>query len=259
MHATQGDPFLLFFQSKRNRSEIKTQSMVRSIDAKSQPPQTLFGSWHSPAPDDEMRIGIFGGSFDPIHIGHLILAEHCRQQASLDQVLFIPSAQGPHKEDGPVGTDRQRVEMVDLAIGGHPAFLRSSIEIDRGGISYTVDTLEQLKQQHPDDELFLLIGGDSLNNFHTWKDPKKILTLATPLVMARPGEGDVNFDLLVDYVDSETLAAIKSMAITAPLIDISSTSIRAAASDEASFRYQTPRSVERYIQTQKVYQKRKSS
>jgi len=97
-----------------------------------------------------MRIGIFGGSFDPIHTGHLILAEQCREQAALDQVLFIPSAQAPHKEAGAFGTDRQRTEMIDLAIGGHPSFLRSSIEIERGGVSYTVDTLEQLKQERPD-------------------------------------------------------------------------------------------------------------
>lgn len=251
MHATQEVPFLLFFQAKLNRCETQTK---RNLNRRR--PQHRHSH---PALDNKMRIGIFGGSFDPIHLGHLILAEQCRQQASLDQVLFIPAAQGPHKENAPLATDRQRVEMIDLAIGGHPAFLRSSIEIDRGGISYTVDTLEQLKQQHPDDELLLLIGGDSLNNFHTWKDPQKILALATPLVMARPGEGDVDFELLADYVDADRLAVVKSMAITAPLIDISSTSIRAAASDEASFRYLTPRSVERYIQTQKVYQKRKSS
>ena len=202
-----------------------------------------------------MRIGIFGGSFDPIHTGHLILAEKCREQADLDQVLFIPSAEAPHKEDGALGTDRQRTEMVDLAIGGHPSFLRSSIETDRGGVSYTVDTLEQLKEQQPEDELFLLIGGDSLNNFHTWKDPEKILAMATPLVIGRPGEGEVDFDLLASYVDKARLAKIKSLAIDAPLIEISSTSIRNAVSEEKSFRYLTPRSVERYIQTQKIYQK----
>ena len=166
-----------------------------------------------------MRIGIFGGSFDPIHTGHLILAEQCREQAELDQVLFIPSAQAPHKEKGATGTDRQRTEMIDLAIGGHPAFLRSSIEIERGGVSYTVDTLEQLREQQPEDQLFLMMGGDSLNNFSTWKDPERILTMATPLVMARPGEGDVDFDLLSPYVNKDRLAEIKSLAITAPLIE----------------------------------------
>lgn len=200
-----------------------------------------------------MRIGIFGGSFDPIHVGHLILAEHCREQAELDQVLFIPCAQQPHKKDGAFGSDRQRTEMVDLAIGGHPSFLRSSIEIDRGGVSYTVETLEQLREQHSEDDLFLMIGGDSLNSFSTWKEPQRILELATPLVMARPGAGAVDFGLLSPFVDEKKLAEIKSLAIKAPLIDISSTTIRAAAADQKSFRYQTPRSVERYIQTQKVY------
>jgi len=200
-----------------------------------------------------MRIGIFGGSFDPIHIGHLILAEHCREQAELNQVLFIPSAEAPHKVKGAFGSDRQRTEMIDLAIGGHPSFLRSSIEIERGGVSYTVDTLEQLAEQRPNDDLFLMMGGDSLNGFPTWKDPQRIFELATPLVMARPGAGDVDFDLLSPLVEQTRLAEIKALAIEAPLIDISSTAIRAAAGVDKSFRYQTPRSVERYIQTQKVY------
>lgn len=204
-----------------------------------------------------MRIGIFGGSFDPIHTGHLILAECCRAQAKLDQVLFIPCAQAPHKEAGALGTDRQRTEMIDLAIGGHASFLRSSIEIERGGVSYTVDTLGQLREENPNDDLFLLIGGDSLNNFHTWKDPQRILELSTPLVMARPGAGEVNFELLRSFLDENRLEEIKSLAIDAPLIEISSTAIRAAAAQESSFRYLTPRSVERYIQTQKVYQVRK--
>lgn len=204
-----------------------------------------------------MRIGIFGGSFDPIHVGHLILAEHCREQAELDQVLFIPCAQQPHKNDGAFGSDRQRTEMIDLAIGGHPSFLRSSIEIERGGVSYTVETLEQLREQYPDDELFLMIGGDSLNGFSTWKDPQRILELATPLVMARPGSGEVDFDLLSPFVEQTRLAEIKALAIEAPLIDVSSTAIRAAAGEDRSFRYQTPRSVERYIQTQKVYRNSK--
>jgi nicotinate-nucleotide adenylyltransferase len=200
-----------------------------------------------------MRIGIFGGSFDPIHVGHLILAEHCREQATLDQVLFVPCAKQPLKEEGALGTDRQRTEMIDLAIGGHPSFLRSSMEIERGGISYTVETLEQLAKENPDAELFLMMGGDSLKSFANWKAPQRILELATPLVMARPGSGDVDFDLLSSFVDEAQLAKIKSLAIVAPLIDISSTAIRAAAAQENSFRYQTPRSVERYIQTQKVY------
>ena len=200
------------------------------------------------------RVGVFGGSFDPIHMGHLILAEQCRQQGQLDEVLFIPAAQNPQKENGAVATDRQRVEMVDLAIGGHQGFLRSSIEIERGGESFTVDTLKQLAEEMPEADLFLIIGGDSLNSFSTWHEPEEILRLATPLVVARPGAGEVDFDKLTALTDAENLARIKQLAITSPLIDISSTDIRRRVGAGESIRYLTPRAVEKYIQTQRTYQ-----
>ena len=122
-----------------------------------------------------MRIGVFGGSFDPVHLGHLILAENCRQQANLDQVLFIPCAMSPHKRDGAHGTDRQRLEMLDLAIGGHRDFVRSDMEIKRGGVSYTIDTLRELEESQPDNEWFFLMGADSLESFSSWKEPDEIL------------------------------------------------------------------------------------
>ena len=112
-----------------------------------------------------MRIGIFGGSFDPIHHGHLILAENCREQANLDQVWFMPCAMSPHKTDGANSTARQRIEMIDLALSGHEAFVLSKLEIDRGDVSFTVDTLSEIHQSNPDDDLFLLMGDDSLENF----------------------------------------------------------------------------------------------
>ena len=133
------------------------------------------------------RVGVFGGSFDPIHMGHLILAEQCRQQGQLDEVLFIPAAQNPQKENGAVATDRQRVEMVDLAIGGHQGFLRSSIEIERGGESFTVDTLKQLADEMPEAELFLIIGGDSLNSFSTWHEPEEILAVGDSISGGQTG------------------------------------------------------------------------
>ena len=200
------------------------------------------------------RVGVFGGSFDPIHLGHLILAEQCRQQGKLDEVLFIPAAQNPQKENGAIATDRQRVEMVDLAIGGHQGFMRSSIEIERGGESFTVDTLKQLAEEMPEAELFLIIGGDSLNSFSTWKDPEEILRLATPLVVARPGAGEVDFDQLASLTDAENLARIKELAIASPLIEISSTDMRRRVGAGESIRYLTPRPVEKYIETQRTYQ-----
>jgi nicotinate-nucleotide adenylyltransferase len=204
-----------------------------------------------------MRVGIFGGSFDPIHQGHLILAEQCRQQAELDQVLFIPNAQSPHKQNGACASDRQRVEMVDLAIGGNPAFLRSSIEIERGGVSYTVDTLKQLAEENPENELFFLMGADSLNSFDTWKDPAGILQLATPLVVPRPGQGEVDLKKLAPLTDEKKLATIEQLTIDSPLIEISSSNIRQQIQSGKSIRYQTSRAVEKYIETQKIYLNKK--
>ena len=149
-----------------------------------------------------MRIGIFGGSFDPIHLGHLILAERCRENAELDQVWFMPSSLAPHKQDGAHGTDRQRTEMIELAIGGHEAFQLSKIELERGGVSYTVDTLEYLHENHAEDEFFSLIGDDSLENFASWRKPKRICELAIPLVVNRPGTGEVDLSLLKPLVSS---------------------------------------------------------
>ena len=206
-----------------------------------------------------MRIGIFGGSFDPIHYGHLILAENCREQASLDQVWFIPSAIAPHKRNGATLTDRQRTELIKLAIGGHDAFIVSDLELQRGGVSYTVDTLNQIHEQRPDDELFILIGSDSLHQFDSWREPARICELAIPLVVGRPDAKPVDLELLSRFVDDNRLQAIKSHRIESPLIDISSTDIRNRVSEGRTIRYLTPRAVEKYIETQKLYLATESS
>src|SRR5919199_5145855 len=109
-----------------------------------------------------MRVGIFGGTFDPVHLGHLILAEQCREQGQLDQVWFIPAARPPHKQDQSLAPFAQRVEMLSLAIAGNPAFRIDELEKDRAGPSYTVDTLAELQRHHPGTEWFLLIGSDCL-------------------------------------------------------------------------------------------------
>ena len=200
-----------------------------------------------------MRIGIFGGSFDPIHQGHLILAESCREQANLDLVLFIPCATGPHKTDGATSTDRQRCEMIELAIAGHESFQMSKIEMERGGISYTVDTLVELKQQYPDDELFLLLGDDSLERFDSWHEPQKICELAIPVVANRPGSGEIDLSVLEKYVSADRYQQISKVTVDSPMIEISSSNIRSRVAQEKSIRYLMPRGVQRYIESQSVY------
>ena len=200
-----------------------------------------------------MRIGIFGGSFDPVHQGHLILAENCREQAALDLVLFIPSAVGPHKTDGANSTDRQRCEMIELAIAGHESFRLSKLEIERGGISYTVDTLTELRQQHPEDELFLLLGDDSLERFDTWHEPQRICELSIPVVANRPGSGEIDLSVLEKHASTERYRQICEVTVDSPMIEISSTDIRSRVSEEKSIRFLMPRGVERYIASHSVY------
>ncbi len=206
-----------------------------------------------------MRLGIFGGSFDPIHYGHLILAEQCREQAQLDTILFIPAATSPLKERGPTANDKQRIEMLGLALAGHTEFEISTVEIERGGTSYTVDTLRQISANYSDVELFLLMGEDSLDSFFRWKDPQQICQLSTPLVVRRPGtqNGSANeqADLsgLEKFMDDQSFHAAREMAIRSRMIDISSTDIRERTGDQKSIRYLLPRAVEKYIQTNQLY------
>jgi nicotinate-nucleotide adenylyltransferase len=200
-----------------------------------------------------MRIGIFGGSFDPIHLGHLILAEQCREQASLDQVWFVPNSQSPLKPDGTTATDRQRCEMIEFAIAGHEAFYLSKLELERGGTSYTVDTLTEIAAKQPDDELFFLMGGDSLDSFGKWHQPEEILKLAAPLIVNRPGSDPIDLSKLSAYVDADRLASFESLQLESPLIEISSSDLRTRLANKQTVRYQIPRAVEKFIETQKLY------
>jgi len=199
-----------------------------------------------------MRLGIFGGSFDPVHYGHLLLAEICREQHRLDRVWFLPAATPPHKRSQQMAPDKQRTEMLALAIAGNEAFDISSIEIDRGGVNYTADTLEQIAAAQPGAELFFLMGGDSLRDLATWRDPQRICAAATPVVMRRPGI-EPDFSTLQPFVSAGRLAEISAHMVDAPLIEISSSNIRENVAQDRSIRYRTPRSVERFIATHELY------
>lgn len=200
-----------------------------------------------------MRLGIFGGSFDPVHYGHLLAAEYCREQNRLDQVWFVPAAVSPHKRNRRPTTDKARVEMLKLAIAGHEAFHVSTIELERGGISFTVDTLAEIHRQQPDAELFFVMGADSLAEFELWRTPKRICELAIPLVVARPGSPPPDHKSLAKFVDAKRLELIRQCQVVMPQIEISSTDIRQRVSQGKSIRFQTPRAVEKYIQAQALY------
>lgn len=200
-----------------------------------------------------MRVGIFGGTFDPVHYGHLLLAETCREQCRLDQVLFLPASIPPHKQQWHLTPAERRVEMLRLAIAGHEAFSVSELEVRRGGVTYTVDTLTAIREQQPQDELFFLMGADSLRDLPTWRDSARICSLAVPVVVRRRDTPEPDLGALADMVPPARLEEIRRHQVQMPLVDFSSTAIRQAVAGGRSIRYQTPRAVEMYIRTQRLY------
>jgi nicotinate-nucleotide adenylyltransferase len=208
---------------------------------------------HSPHVESLMKIGIFGGSFDPIHNGHLLLAECAREQLNLDQVWFVPAAVAPHKQDRQAVSAKQRIEMLELAIAGNEAFRVSTVEIDRGGVSYTVDTLLAIKEQMPEAELFLLMGADSLRDLLTWREPARICELASPVVSGRPGSPHPDFSVIAHLLSPARLLELNSLRLEMPLVEFSSTDLRQRAQTGQSLRYRLPRAVEQYILAQGLY------
>jgi len=200
-----------------------------------------------------MRIGLFGGSFDPVHAGHLRLARACSEQARLDQVWLVPAATQPHKPSGPVASDKQRCEMLRLAIAGQANLVLSMIEIERGGVSYTVETLEALRRSNPHDELFLLMGADTLHDLPNWRQPRKILQLALPLVVHRPGEPAPDLQVLASLADAERLAAIESSLVDMPATDISSSHIRHRVANGRPIDDCVPKKVAQFISQVGLY------
>lgn len=200
-----------------------------------------------------MHIGIFGGTFDPVHLGHLILAEQCREQARLDRVLFIPAARPPHKLDKPQTPFHHRVEMLTFAIAGNSAFQIDELEKDRPGPSYTVDTLEELHGRYPDAQLTLLIGSDCLPDLVHWRDPARIAKLADILVMARPGWPIASLEELKTALHLMAELQLKQV-VYAPMLDVSSRDLRQRAAEGRSLRYLVPRAVESYLHAHHLYQ-----
>jgi nicotinate-nucleotide adenylyltransferase len=200
-----------------------------------------------------MRIGVFGGTFDPVHLGHLIVAEQCREQAGLDQVLFVPAARPPHKPEGATAAFARRVEMLELALAGQPAFRVEELERDRPGPSYTADTLEELHARQTGSEVFLILGADCLPDLPNWYQPERIVRLATLLVVNRIGSPGWSEEELSNILRMAPQSPLKLQTVNSPLIEISSSDVRSRARDQRSLRYLVPRAVECYIENQNLY------
>ena len=199
------------------------------------------------------RIGLYGGTFDPIHIGHLLIAEYAREQLQLDELRFIPAATAPHKLEHQAADEKQRLEMLRLATGGNPHFRVDDRELRRGGTSYTVDTLEELHLEMPQAELVFLMGSDSLDELDTWRAPQRICQLAFVAVVARGGRAAPDVAKLRRYLPAEEQAQVDRHLLAMPQIEISSSEIRARVANARSIRYQLHPAVEAFIQAQGLY------
>ncbi|QDV27346.1 nicotinate-nucleotide adenylyltransferase [Aureliella helgolandensis] len=202
---------------------------------------------------NRQRVGIFGGTFDPIHLGHLLLAEVAADSLELDEVRFVPAAISPLKTHQRPIDDKHRLEMVRLAIGGNSRFRVDDREIRRGGTSYTVDTLAELRQENPQTEWYFLMGADSLVDFHSWREPERICQLARVIVLSRGGQAAPDMQLLAPYLPESQRADLASHCLTMPQVDVSSSAIRESLRQSRSVRYQLHPAVAAYIQAQQLY------
>ncbi|MFO0817804.1 MAG: nicotinate-nucleotide adenylyltransferase [Pirellulales bacterium] len=200
-----------------------------------------------------MRLGIYGGSFDPVHLGHLLLAESCREQCQLDEVWFLPAYRPPHKRDVTLAAPRHRLEMLELAVLGHAAFRVCDYEVAKEEISFTVETLRHFRRERPGDSLFFLLGADALTDFPTWRAPQEIAQLATLVSVRRSGSPEPDFTKLADAVGDEATQRIVAHQVIMPRIDLSSSELRERQATGKSLRYRTPRAVEQYIQEWGLY------
>jgi nicotinate-nucleotide adenylyltransferase len=223
-----------------------------------------------------MRVAIYGGSFDPVHIGHLWVAQNCAEKLRLDQVIFMPAATSPLKPHGPVASNEDRLMMLRLAIAGgqqaampggsqpvvarqpsasgFPTLLVDDRELRRGGKSYTIDTVEEIKRQRPDDDLFLLVGSDAFAAIGKWHRPEELLTMITPVVFRRGGDPPIDWSVLENLVSTSRIKAIQAASVSIPMIEVSSGDIRQRVAEGRSIRFLVSPSVAALIRANSLYQ-----
>jgi len=187
-----------------------------------------------------MKIGILGGSFNPVHIGHLILADEAKEKLGLEKIIFVPVALAPHKDNSDIAPAEDRLRMLKLAIRGNRGFKVSDIETRRPGRSYTIDTLKELKKKYRRDELYFIIGSDLLNYLADWKDIREVIKMVKFVAATRPGYPLKN---LPDYIQTLPIRAV----------DISAFEVRQCIRQGKSFRYLVPDVVFNYINKRKIY------
>ena len=199
-----------------------------------------------------MRVGVFGGAFDPVHTGHLVLAERVRDEAALDLVRFVPSYKPPHKAERELTRFDTRCDMATLATTGQPAFAVDPLEKELPPPNFTVHTLRELRARHPADEFSLVVGADSLHDLPTWYEPRELLALAELIVVPRPGVELLTAEALAAAVGVEA-SAVRLRVVPCPMLDIASRELRRRVAAGRSVRYLVPRAVEEFIRERGLY------
>jgi nicotinate-nucleotide adenylyltransferase len=199
-----------------------------------------------------MRVGIFGGTFDPVHVGHLILAEQCRDQARLDEVRFVPTYHPPHKDKNQITRFELRCDMLELATAGHPHFRIARIEKELPPPGYTAETLAELHRREPENDFSLILGSDCLPDLPGWYQPLRVVEQAGLVVVPRPGVILWTAERLARALDVD-VSKVRLQFAACPMIEIASRELRRAVADGLSIRYLVPRAVEEYIRERKLY------
>ncbi len=187
------------------------------------------------------RVGVFGGTFDPVHVGHLVVAQEVHDALNLDVVLWMPAALPPHRREEAVTAGEIRYEMIRAAVGDDARFEVSRLELDRPGPSFTVDTLEALREREPAAELFLVLGADQVTRLRGWRRPERILELATVVAVGRNGTTATSMDVPHEWVEI-------------PRLDVSASSIRNRVAAGRPIRFLAPDPVCRIIEREALYQ-----
>jgi nicotinate-nucleotide adenylyltransferase len=196
-----------------------------------------------------LRVGIFGGAFNPPHIGHLVCAQEALVQLELERVVFMPVGQAPHREIEADPGAEARLELVELAVGDDERFVASRLELDREGPSYTSDTLAQLREESPEDELFLILGGDQAASLGSWHEPEKVLERATVAVFERAIWGRNAIEIKIGRLPGARAIRYLDM----PLMQVSSSAVRRRVREGRPIRYLVPDPVADYISSHDLY------
>jgi nicotinate-nucleotide adenylyltransferase len=198
-----------------------------------------------------VRIGVFGGTFDPLHVAHLRVAEEVAEKQRLDQVIFIPAGRPPHRR-APLASPAHRLAMVRLGVAGNPRFTCSDCEVRRPGLSFTVDTLAALHAEYPRARFFLLMGMDQLRELHAWRDLPRLLSLCRVVAFSRPGQPLPRLGNIVGPAGAPlSPRAFTVQSVSA--LDISGTDVRRRAHRGESLRYLVPEPVAAYLQKHRLY------